>query len=309
MMLTATLLFASCHHKDLYFDDVDLGDIRIVFDWRKAPEANPASMEVFLYDSSTSRETRFNFQDRVGGTVELEVGQYNGLGINSDISEWANTRNIDNIETFEIYTSEASKLSAYSLDPNTVPKARGAEDERIVSTPGMLWSGRQDSITIVDSQARKVITFFPQEDICHYTVDVTNVKNIEYIHGLKIDGTISGMAEGYLHGKHKPTDTSVTMPFDLSVNSDDNGLHSEFLTFGESEETANDHILSLYIIMSDGSKRHYTFDVTSQVHNAPDPRHVHIVISGVELPKSVDTGDGFVPEVNDWETEHVNIVM
>lgn len=309
LMLSATALLTACHHKDLYYDEVELGDIRIVFDWRNAPDANPASMEVFLYDATTAKETRFNFQDRIGGTVELEAGQYLGLGINSDISTWAKTRNIDNIETFEVYTGEVDELSAYSLDPASLPKARGAEDERIVSTPGMLWSGREDSIKVVNSLARKIITFYPKEDVCHYTVDVTNVKNIEYIQGVKIDGTISGMAEGYLHGKHKPTDTCVTMPFDLTVNSDDTGLHSEFLTFGESGETANNHILSLYIIMSDGTKRHYTFDVTSQVHNAPDPQHVHIVVSGIELPQPVETGEGFVPEVNDWQTEHVNIVM
>ncbi|MDE5843851.1 MAG: DUF5119 domain-containing protein [Muribaculaceae bacterium] len=309
LLLSAVATLTSCHHKDLYYDDVELRDIKIVFDWRNAPDADPTSMEVFLFDSSASNEIRFNFPNRIGGSIELEPGQYSGLGINSDISDWAHTRNIDNIETFEIYTDEVSELSAYNLDPTSLPKARGAAEERIVATPRMLWSGREDSITVTDTPGQKVITFYPKEDVCHYTVDVINVKNIENIQGIDVDGTISGMAESYLHGKHKPTDTSATMPFNLSVNDNKDSLHSEFLTFGESSETANAHILSLYIIMTDGAKLHYTFDVTSQIHNAPDPQHVHIVVSGIELPKTIETGEGFVPEVNDWQSEHVNIMM
>ncbi len=300
---------ASCDHKDL----ISLGDpseIEIVYDWRNAPDANPASMQAFLYEEAGGEPLRYIFAGRDGGPTRVPSGHYSGLGMNSDETDWAQYRNHTDIETFEIYTHEASGLSAYGLPTRGIPRAEGAEDEPIAETPGMLWTDRQDNITVQPSAKRTVITFYPEEAVCHYTVDVIDVKNIENMPKGSIDATLSGMSEGFLYGKKTASDTKVTLPFTLTKPSDDaTSLHGEFLTFGESQQRSNPHKLCIYYILTDGSKHHVTFDVTDQVSKAPDPKHVHIVVRGLEFPGTVAQGGGLVPDVEDWESEYIDLKM
>ena len=58
LLLTMGIVAAamtSCNHKDLY-EDLRYGSrIDVVFDWRYAPDAAPASMALFMYgDGSTT---------------------------------------------------------------------------------------------------------------------------------------------------------------------------------------------------------------------------------------------------------------
>lgn len=64
------------------------------------------------------------------------------------------------------------------------------------------------------------------------------------------------------------------------------------------------HYLRIYTT----SKYYYTYDITDQVHDAPDPKNVYIVVSGLRLPSA--DGTGMTPGVNDWDdTEVVEIPM
>lgn len=49
--------------------------------------------------------------------------------------------------------------------------------------------------------------------------------------------------------------------------------------------------------------------MTDQIHNAPDPRNVHIVLDGLPLPKPIVNGGGFKPTVKEWQTVDVDIKM
>lgn len=306
--LTLMAVLASCEHKDLVFDDRQ-GDVRVVFDWRNAPDAAPASMAAYFYDESDGGSMRFIFPNQDGGIITIPTGNYTGLGMNSDDNDWARMRNTDDADEFETYTDDALNLEAYGLSTRALPRAEGTEQERMAQTPGMLWADRRDNIKLTYSEEEQVITFYPQEAVCHYTVDIKDITNLQYIDRSEIDGTISGMAEGYIHGINKPADEHVTMPFTLSSDSQANTLHGEFLTFGESASDPGKHILTIYLYLTDGSKWYYTFDVTSQVHSAPDPHHVHIVLSGLPLPKPIMAGGGIQPDVNDWQTEEIELKM
>ena len=306
MILPAML--ASCDHKDLVADDRQ-GDVRVVFDWRNAPDATPASMAAYFYDTSDGASLRYIFQDMKGGMIEIPVGNYSALGMNSDNTDWARVRSTDDPDGFETYTDDAENLEVYGLSTRTIPRAEGTEHERIAKTPGMLWADRTDNIALTHSGAEQVVTFYPEEVVCHYTVDITDVTNLEYVDRSEIDGTISGMSEGYRHGSSTPADEHVTMPFVLTGDTAEQSLHGEFLTFGESASQPGKHILTIYLYLKDGSRWYYTFDVTDQVHNAPDPRHVHIQLRGLPLPKPIVVGGGIQPDVSDWQTENIDLIM
>lgn len=70
----------------------------------------------------------------------------------------------------------------------------------------------------------------------------------------------------------------------------------------------------LYVWMDDGKIYCYglgenRFDLTEQVHTAPDPRNVFLVIDGLGLPRPISNGSGFGPSVDDWQEEHHDLEM
>ncbi len=311
LFLSALLAMSltSCHEKELCYDHVHRVDIDVVFDWQNAPDADAKSMALYMYDTESGDHLRYIFDNNHGGPLSIPFGTYNGLCLNSDDTDWAIIRNENDINSFEIYTADANALETTGLSTRTMPRARATEEERVAKTPGMIWSDRQDAIDLPVTTTRKTITFYPDEDVCHYTVDIYDVSNISAIEGSALDGTISGMAEGYYHGKKQATDTAVTMPFVMTVDKDKASLHSEFLTFGECPDVKNSHTLTVYMYLDDGSKKYYNFDVTDQVADAPDPKHVHIIIHGLSIPNPLTETGGFVPDVNDWEAVYINLNM
>lgn len=308
--LVTVLGLTSCNHKDL-FEEVNFGShINVVFDWRYAPDGDPASMGLMMFDTDGANPINFNFQNKTGGTIRLPFSDYIAVCMNNDDTDWAVTESTDRIDDIKISTGDATVLQAAGLVSRALPRARDAEDERMAKTPGMLWTDRVDSISLPVTDKVHTITLYPEERICRYTVDIYDVTNISNLSGSEIDATISGMAEGFHPGREKTTETYATMAFILTPDEQTNSLHAEFLTFGETEAAEKPHTLSLYMITEDGNKWHYTADVTSQVSEAPDPRNVHIVIRGVNLPSKGDpiTG-GVTADVNDWQTVNIDLHM
>lgn len=310
----SALTFSSCHHKDLDIEVNDRYEIYVNFDWRNAPDATPESMLAYFFPATGAPEMLYTFSDPAGGKISIPYGQYSGIGINGDNADRMGMRNTHDPDLFEVYVRDAENLQAYSIASRSVPRAEGAEGERMAKTPGMVWSDRRDNIaldreSLSGNNGVKIINFYPEEAVCHYTVDILDIEHSDYLHGSEIDATLSGMAEGYLQGKRSTTDVAVTMPFTLKIQDDGQQLHSEFLTFGECSTTSRRHFLTVYVYLTDGTKWYHSFDVTDQVTTAPDPRHVHIVIRGLDLPQPIEGGSGFKPDVNDWNDININLPM
>lgn len=315
LLLPAVALFAgllsSCRHKDLYMDDAMSSRLQVVFDWRNAPDANPQSMAMYLYEFDGNNPMRFIFSGRDGGEIKAPFGTRHALCLNADNTDWLRMRKVENVETMELLTLDADALPAQRLRSESIPRAEGTEDERMAQTPGMLWGSRLNNIEIAPHEGTQTITMYPQEQICYYTVDILDVDNLDGVSSSSIDATLSGMAEGCALGQQTATDTPVTMSFTLSSSGSDS-LHGEFLTFGECPHTSAKHYLTVYMVLKDGSGWYHSYDVTDQVTNAPDPRHVHIVVRGLPLPEPPDSGAGgtsLIPTVNDWQPVYIDLQM
>ena len=195
------------------------------------------------------------------------------------------------------------------MNVNSLPRARAAESERMARTPQALYGDRGDGVTLRVTDSEQTVTLYPREVTAHYTVTVTDVENIRNLSGASLDATLSGMAEGFCHGRMASTDTPVTMPFTLSANSTARTLEGKFLTFGECPHTSVPHLLVVYMVFADGSRRYQTFDVTRQVSEAPDPMNVHIIVGGLDIPQRIDAGGGFRPDVDEWVETDVPLKM
>lgn len=312
VLSSTSIVLTSCRHKDLYMEEDLTSRLEVVFDWRNAPDANPESMALYMYDSDGQNPMRFIFSNKKGGEIKMPFGTRHAICMNGDMTDWARMRGHEGIETMEIFTHDAPAIGSRAEDSNGVPRPDGAENERIASTPGMMWGSRSDNFQIIPHNGTQTIILYPEECVCHYIVDVYDVTGLDAVESSAVDGTISGMAEGYNHGQHSGTDSSATMKFDLMGDAEEEKLHGEFLTFGECPSNKTKHWLSLYMVLTDGTKWYHHFDVTDQVTNAPDPKHVHIIVRGLDLPEppsSGDSGTELGADVNEWQAINVDLKM
>lgn len=103
ILLAATVIASSssCEHKDLCMDHTHTVSLNVIFDWRNAPDAAPASMALYLYSELGGEPLRYDFTDRRGGVIRVPFGRYSALCLNSD-TENVTYRNTDQKTTFEL---------------------------------------------------------------------------------------------------------------------------------------------------------------------------------------------------------------
>lgn len=229
---------------------------------------------------------RYEFTDCGGGTIRVPVGNYGALCLNSD-TENVTYRNTDQKTTFEVSTRTTdllSGLSALGVRSDGVPRADGTETERVALPPDELWSDCTEGIELKQTAAAQTIVLYPELSVCRYTVEIRNAENLKYVSG--ISGSLSSLAGGLLPGVGYDaiSEECVTIPFDAAVSADKTLVTGSLLAFGHCAATQNAHQLTIYAVLADESKWYYTYDVTDQIHSAPDQRNVHIVWTGFRCP-------------------------
>lgn len=302
--VVSVLVFSSCEHKDLCYDHPHTVPFQVLFDWREAPEASPASMSLYLFPQQ-GKSIRNEFTDAAGGELRAAYGRYDVLCVNSD-TEVVEYRNTERYETFEVTTRTTTLfpgLSSLGVRAPAPPMAPGTEDERIAAAPEMLWGDHFGGFEL--SRQQLTLTLYPAVSVCSYTVEIRHAENLE--HTTALSASLSGLSGGVLIGAGRLSEERVTVPFEVSVAEDQTTLTGELTVFGHCPAEQTAHTLTVYAVLSDGSKWYYTYDVTDQIHSAPDQRNIHILLDGLPLPEP-EPG-GFNPSVGDWEEVNVDIDM
>lgn len=322
-------LLCSCEHKELCYQHPHVKTIRVAFDWQDAPDAHPKGMCVFFYPTNGEGGQRFDFKGTTGGEVELRAGTYRVMCYNND-TEAVLFHDTDNFDAHGGYTREGNVLEPiYGNGANYAPSTG---DERVVITPDRMWGCTAMDVEVTDAGIsyvcvpmtekdgwdgrptvdEQVITLYPHELTCTYTYEVRNVKNLK--HASQLCATLSGMAPSMRFGDESLGTERVTLPFE-AVSDGVSTITGKFYTFGHHEANAQPHRMVFYIVMDDGKKYAYGtdgsehFNVTGQVHTAPDPKHVHIIIDGLELPTPIESDNGFDVGVDDWEVVEEDILL
>ena len=320
------LLLASCEHKELCYHHPHDRLVRVAFDWRDASQADPDGMCVYFYPMEGGAGRRFDFGNTTGGEVELRVGRYKVMCYNND-TEVVEFYNTDDYLSHGVFTREGNVLEPiYGNEANYAPRADGTEEERVVLCPDMMWGCTVAEVEITESGVsyvcgdaqgagqtvtdEQVITLYPHELVCTYTYEVRNVSNLKHMR--EICGSISGMAGTLTFTGESLGRECVTLPF-AGAAAGGSTITGQFYTFGHHADNPQPHRMVFYVVMDDGGKYCYkdgdNLDVTTQVHNAPDFRHVHIIIDGLDLPQPIENGHGFDPSVDDWEEVEDEIVL
>lgn len=292
----AQLSVMSCNHRELCYDHSHWVDLKVEFDWSLEPDASPRTMVMYLFPHEGGDPYRYEITDINGSIVRVPSGDYDAVAFNGETESLVETGTA--FGDFMITTDEESLLAPINRSDSKAPRPEEAEDEPVKKAPETMWSASLSGVTVHSATTDQTICFTPQESTVIYDVVFQNVENVNG--DLAVSAAISGVAEGFCPSVAMPAGASVTVPFAVGITGS-TSLGGSVTLFGHCTDTGDSrkHILTVYT----ANHFYYNFDVTGQIHNAPDPYHITIVIDGLRLPDPDDTG--MHPEVSEW-TDVVN---
>lgn len=314
MSLAALACLQSCEQKKLCYDHNHSYNLNVRFDWHKAPTANPSSMYLYLFPhDKENRILKREFIGKEGGTTQMPVEEkYDALCFNSDVRNclFANT---DSKESFEVTTKTVTSIERIGISASSLPRAKGAEQERIIMESDSIWSDHNINPIVMSWEQNEDadvyhLTLYPQRLFCTYKIIINNIKNKNNI-STNITATLSGMAGGRYVYSRKKTDEVATVSFPVSMSKDKDAITGIMNCFGNSDAGEKANKLAIYTILKDGNKYYYVYDVTDQVKTAPDPYNVEIQLDTLPIPDEIKDSGGLTPSVNGWKVVDIPIEM
>lgn len=307
--ISIMIAFMSCTHKELCYDHPHVTNVNVEFNWTEEPTKVPESMSVYFYkDEFAGEPIRFEFTQRNGGRIRLTPGTYHAVCVNSD-ERTHQVLDINEYDSFYVTTKDASSitgLSAFGVTPQNVPKAKAAEQERIVAEPKNVWYSNARDIFVGEGTEHSMsLDIKPQ--LATYNIEVKKVSNLKWVYG--VSATMSGLVGGIHIGSGELSEERVTIPFEAQWDKENNTITGSFTTFGHCPTTDNKHFLKIYAVLADGSYWDFTYDVTDIIHNAPDENRITIELDGLPIPKPVANGGGFKPTVGEWNSVEIELKM
>lgn len=298
LIFISAFLLCSCQHKELCFDHTHKVDFEVRFDWTDYPDAAPRTMVLQIFRPDGSWYTTEEFISREGGTLRIEAGEYKFLFHNGTMSSLVERGN--NYYEYELTTKSQSLLAPMGkADSQNVPRPEESADEPVIDVLEEVWGGSLAGIQILRGVEGQSVTLRPVEATSEYTVEVREVKNMR--DDLDVSAALTGMAQSWRISDNSLSDMTATIPFGMS-RKDETTLEAHFVTFGDAPDHTGKHMLSIYTSQKD----YHHFDVTDQIHNAPDRRRVTLVMEGLELKEE---GSGMSPDISGWEDVEIEIPM
>ena len=302
-------------------DCIDQLPFTIENDWQACPDASPEGMAYIFFPADGGEAWRFDFPGRTAGKVSIEVGKYKFLSYNDDTYNVL-FRDEGGYESYEAYTAEKDLLGAIPQDERGSSLPRSA-DERTVGCPDMIWSCAYCDFSLWYDGVRYAPYSIARADmVMKYSPDFVltaaqhqltaryrfRIEDIENLSGVKsMSAALSGMAGAMMLASGRKEAYPSTLSLKASII-DQTTAGGEFHTFGIPGQPSADNTLSLFVVIKDGRRFCYQFDVTEQVRSAPDPMNVCLIVKGLTLEKpETGGGTGFDVTVDGWETVIVNI--
>lgn len=299
LIFSCAVAMTGCEHKDLCYDHGHSVEINVKFKWDAAPDADPNTMVVNFFSLDGKYVTSREFTSRDGGTVKLEEGEYMILFHNGEMDNVNEV--VDSYDRYSLNTNEETLLAPMSRNMKAPPRPETSTKEPVRTTAETVWAGKKEYVMIDRGKKGQVVELSPEEVTAHYTVEVVNVENLR--DNIDISAALSGLSERLNISSSSATGQPVTVPFSVE-RKDATTIEARFLTFGHCpDDNTVSHILSIYT----SSKVYFNFDVTGQVHDAPDDKNIYVRIDGLKLP--VD-GQDVSPSIDDWgDAENIDIDM
>lgn len=315
-IIGAAMVCASCQ-KDLCNDHVHSTEIDVRFDWSLTKPDGASSMYMVLMPISGESMTRQEqtFGDTGGGTMVAARGRYHAIALNRNGS--LNEIHLDTYEGAYATTSATDVVSTKTFHGmKSAPLPAGSTSSDVRSQPSPLYADTC-SVFAVDNAHREHV-MQPKRLVDTIDVRVEGVENLEYVIGMS--AAISGMNSAVSLSRLEPMDGLCTVPMELEATGA-TSIGGRVLTFGHcrGSQQKQQHVLTIYTMLVDGSKYYFNYDVSGKMHEIepekPDDPEVpegpaHIVIDIPKLPVPLPThSGGFQPEMGDWEEREIDVAM
>lgn len=328
MAAVAMMMATSCQ-KDLCNDHVHSTEIDVRFDWSLTKPDGAGAMYMVLMpiigESMTRQEQTFANLD--GGKMVAARGRYHAIALNRDGSD--NEIYLDTYEGAYATTASTDVVSTKTfLGMKSAPLPAGSTSSDVRSQPSPLYADTC-SVFAVDNAHREHV-MQPKALVDTIDVVVEGVENLEYVIGMS--AAISGMNSGVSLSRLEPMEGLCTVPMEMQATGA-TSIGGRMLTWGHcrGEQQKQQHVLTIYTMLVDGSKYYFNYDVSGQMHSVnpedpedpdnpegpegPDapkgqrpPGHIVIDIPKLPLPLPTHSG-GFQPEMGNWEEVEVDISM
>lgn len=302
------VLLVACTHKDLCYDHPHTTNLNVQFDWSSTPTKVPASMSVYFFKEGSQPSLRYEFTNPEGGRIRMTPGVFHAVCVNSDERSHM-VQNTDDYDNFYVTTKDASYmtgLATFGISFKDIPKAKNAQQERIVAEPSNVWYSNARDI-VLEERTEHHLPLYVQPKIVTYNIEITNASNLKWVYG--VSATISGMAGGMYPATGELSDEKVTIPFEARMNKEENKVTGSFTSFGHCPGEDGPHYLKVYAVLADNSWWDFTYDVSELMHDAQEGDVITIRLDELPIPKPVANGGGFKPTVGEWNSVEIELKM
>ena len=283
-------------------DDVTTGSVSVTIDWAQAPDADPEGMTTLFYPVSGGDYYQYEFAP-AGGKARLADGFYDVACVNNDTGATL-FEGQDSYASLLVSTRTARLTDGLSLDYpySQPPRAAGEGTQPVVNAPDPLWGIGTEGLAVTGGTGE--VTLRPVPLTCRYRVELYDVVNIES--ASQVSMAISGLAAGRYVSTAEPIAVSVAVPGSLR-RTDVAILSGQMLNFGRHRDPVS-CLLSVYVLLKDGERLLFRYDVTDLVDSAPDPHDVTVRLKGPELPAVQSApGAGLDVGVDDWDIIEIEL--
>lgn len=299
LMMSAVL--CGCGHKDIVCPGAEPRPVAVLFMWDKAHEACVDGMTLYFYPlSAGGRMWRFDIAGMDGGAVELPVGRYRMLSVNNDLPG-VTFSSVGSYETFEANARIASNGRAY---PTGMLYAACVQDVE-VTLCGVSYRLPDGS---VKDCPMGVVRCAPDSVATVYDISLTNLKGGGNVRS--ITAMLSGIASSVIvaTGSRGDSTCAVSSALEQVAATTWTGTTTGLGT----PSGAPSFMLDIRVETTRGSIWSKRLDVTGQVTGCRNPRHVIIIVDGLEIPEDtapdIPDGDvGIAVGVDGWKEIEIDL--
>lgn len=242
--------------------------VRFWVDWSEFVEDAPSGMTVMVFPTDGHTPQSAITNDISHADFTLSTGRYRALAFNQSTDEYGTVtfQDMDAYETAKVMTTEGT--SAWYSRAGT---------ERIATQPEWIALSSMDSVEVTADRDTTNVYTATHNIICtvKVSVHVPGIKNMK-----SIRGALTGIAGGFLLGKQRPTQDTVTYVMNKwtkTLDADDSSkgtLTASFTCFGlpdGHQDQPTENRLDISILLADGqTQQDYSWDVGDKFEKGDD---------------------------------------
>lgn len=265
----------------------------------------PAGIRAVVYGADGNREYQ-NLTEE-DNRLYMNEGMYSILFYNND-TQYIIFNDLPSSATASATTRTRTR-AGFSL-------TEAHAGERTVSQPDMLYGSYMENYEAKPTIGNEEIPVTLHPLTYTYLIRYEFKSGLQYVALAR--GALAGMAESvYLQDGHTGSETATILFDDDVCWLTDFGVEARVQSFGIPDypgdgygRAAKNYSLNLEVVLNNGNKKEFTFDITDQV--AAQPRGGVIVVSGIEISDEEGQagGSGFDATVDGWgEYEDIELPM